>query len=322
MKKIIAVLLSVAVLFAFAACDNSTTNPYFGKQVQSVTLQSSPDYLVGETVNPADIALRVVYTDNTTATIYGDQVGLTREDGFKIVEADATTGSVSFDFTYGSYNALSDKAGKPMPWTIAVPAYKIEGVKVDVAWVTKYVGNVKTQYIVTPEGKVEAKLKCKNIIPLDMPRYGLTFELQKGIDGVKYYGKGPHENYCDRKTGAYLGVYTFDKCEDFIHDYLYPQENGNRCDVRWLEVGKNIVLRVDAVDKPFEAGVHPYTLKELDEADHSCYLPRRDTLTVNIDGGQHGVGGDVPAVATLKPQYKLPKYKDLEFTCCISFIKK
>ena len=137
MKKIIAVLLSVAVLFAFAACDNSTTNPYFGKQVQSVTLQSSPDYLVGETVNPADIALRVVYTDNTTATVYGDQVGLTRSDdtnknGFNIVEADATAGSVAFDFTYGSYNALSDNAGKPMPWTITVPAYAIEGVKVDV----------------------------------------------------------------------------------------------------------------------------------------------------------------------------------------------
>ena len=218
-------------------------------------------------------------------------------------------------------NAFKSASEMLRPVSVKAEEYG-DGVKVDVAWVTKYVGNVKTQYIVTPEGKVEAKLKCKNIIPLDMPRYGLTFELQKGIDGVKYYGKGPHENYCDRKTGAYLGVYTFDKCEDFIHDYLYPQENGNRCDVRWLEVGKNIVLRVDAVDKPFEAGVHPYTLKELDEADHSCYLPRRDTLTVNIDGGQHGVGGDVPAVATLKPQYKLPKYKDLEFTCCISFIKK
>ena len=132
MKKIIAVLLSVAVLFAFAACDNSTTNPYFGKQVQSVTLQSSPDYLVGETVNPADIALRVVYTDNTTATVYGDQVGLKRDGGFTIAEADVKSGA-SFDFNYGSYNALNkDNAGKPMPWSITVPVYTVEGVKVDV----------------------------------------------------------------------------------------------------------------------------------------------------------------------------------------------
>ena len=78
MKKIMAVLLTVAVLFAFAACDNSTVNPYFGKQVASVTLESTPDYLGGETINPADVELRVVYDDGTTAFITGDEAGLDR----------------------------------------------------------------------------------------------------------------------------------------------------------------------------------------------------------------------------------------------------
>ena len=142
-----------------------------------------------------------------------------------------------------------------------------------------------------------------------------------GEAGVTYYGKGPHENYCDRKTGAYLGVYHFKSAEDFIHDYLYPQENGNRCDVRWLEVGSDVKLRVDAVGRAFEAGVHPYTLEELDAAKHSCDLPRHDYLTVNIDGGQQGVGGDVPAVATLKPQYKLPKMQTLTLRCALQFKK-
>ena len=194
-----------------------------------------------------------------------------------------------------------------------------DGVVVSVTWKTKYIDSITTEYTITPDGKILASLTCRNIVPVDMPRYGLTFELADGIDGVKYYGKGPHENYCDRKTGAYLGVYDFESAEDFIHDYLYPQENANRCDVRWIEIGKNCGVRVDAVYKPFEASVHPYTIDELDAADHDCFLARHDSLSVYIDGGQHGVGGDVPAIATLKKQYKLPKYKKLEMTCALSF---
>lgn len=195
-------------------------------------------------------------------------------------------------------------------------------VKITVDWMAKYLDHVKTEYIVLPSGKVLATLTCRNVTPLDMPRYGLTFELMNGMDGIAYYGKGPHENYCDRKTGAYLGVYRFKSAEDFIHDYLYPQENANRCDVRWLEVGTDTVLRVEAIGKPFEASVHPYTLEALDKATHSCDLPRRNSLTVNIDGGQYGVGGDVPAVATLKPQYKLPKYQTLTMKCALTFCRK
>ena len=75
MKKFMILMLSLAVLFSFAACDNSTVNPYFGKQVASVTLESTPDYLGGETINPADVELRVVYDDGTTAFITGDEAG-------------------------------------------------------------------------------------------------------------------------------------------------------------------------------------------------------------------------------------------------------
>lgn len=192
-------------------------------------------------------------------------------------------------------------------------------IKITVDWRMRFVDNVRTEYIITPAGRIITELTCRNITPYDMPRYGITFELNYGFDSIRYYGKGPHENYCDRKTGAYLGVYNFESCEDFIHDYLFPQENANRCDVRWLEVGKDTCLRVDALGKPFEASVHPYILSELQTADHSCYLPRHDFLTVYIDGGQHGVGGDIPAIAALKPQYKLPKFKKLSMKCIISF---
>lgn len=229
---------------------------------------------------------------------------------------------IPFDFvrTLIGLNAFKN-AGKAMiPLEVTATKGK-DAVKITVRWLCRYLDQVETTYVVLPSGRVLVTQTCRNIVPMDLPRYGITFQLMSGEDGVTYYGKGPHENYCDRKTGAYLGVYHFKSAEDFIHDYLYPQENGNRCDVRWLEVGSDVKLRVDAVGRAFEAGVHPYTLEELDAAKHSCDLPRHDYLTVNIDGGQQGVGGDVPAVATLKPQYKLPKMQTLTLRCVLQFKK-
>ena len=192
-------------------------------------------------------------------------------------------------------------------------------VKLSVKWRTKYLSGIVTEYLVFPDGTVSASLTCKNITPVDLPRYGLTFELTDGVDGIEYYGKGPHENYCDRKTGARLGVYRFQSAESFIHDYLFPQENANRCDVRWLKVGNERGVTVSTADAPFEMSVHPYTKKALYNAAHSCELERSTNLTVNIDGRQQGVGGDIPAIATLKKPYKIPKYKKLELKVILSF---
>ena len=192
-------------------------------------------------------------------------------------------------------------------------------VRLSVTWRTKYLSGIRTDYKVTPDGRIAVSMECRNIVPVNLPRFGITFELAEGIDGIEYYGKGPHENYCDRKTGAYLGVYSFERAEDFIHDYLFPQENANRCDVRWLKVGGESGLRVDMAGKPFEASVHPYTKQMLYDAKHSCELGRNSKLTVNIDGMQQGVGGDIPAMATLKKPYVIPKYKKLNMNVVLNF---
>lgn len=191
--------------------------------------------------------------------------------------------------------------------------------KLTVKWRTKYLTGIVTEYLVFPDGTVTAQLTCKNIAPVDLPRYGFTFELTDGVDGIEYYGKGPHENYCDRKSGAQLGVYRFQNVESFIHDYLFPQENANRCDVRWLKVGGERGVTVKAAGEPFEMSVHPYTKRMLYDAAHSCELGRTPNLTVNIDGRQRGVGGDVPAIATLKKPYKIKQYKKLQMKVIISF---
>ena len=175
-------------------------------------------------------------------------------------------------------------------------------VYVHIKWKMRTLKSLETTYIFDGEGGLDMSMA---VTPRkSMERYGFTFRLGKGVDGVKFYGKGPHENYCDRATAAKLGLYE-GKAEDFIHDYLYPQENGDHTGVRYAEIGGENGVKIQSVNAPFEMTVHPYTTMELHNAQHSCELGRDDRLTVNIDGKQRGVGGDTPAMACTKPHYDI-----------------
>lgn len=178
-------------------------------------------------------------------------------------------------------------------------------VVVQINWSMRYLKNFTTVYVFGGDGSIDMSmsLKCTK----DMERYGFSWRLAKGVDGVEMYAKGPHENYCDRATAAKVGLWK-GKAEDFIHDYLYPQENGNHTGVRYVTIGGEKGVKINAVDKAFEMTVHPYTCDMLHNAQHMHELEREDMLTVCIDGKQRGVGGDIPAMANTKPQYKiLPK---------------
>ena len=179
-------------------------------------------------------------------------------------------------------------------------------VSVTVRWSMRYLKSLKTVYTFAENG---VKLDMKVTPWLSLERYGFTFRLAKGADGLKFYGKGPHENYCDRATAAKLGLYQ-GKAEDFIHDYLYPQENGNHTGIRYAEVGGKDGIKLYAEGAPFEMTVHLYTCETLFKAQHLHELKREDVLTVCIDGKQRGVGGDVPAIANVKPKYKITPRKE------------
>ena len=138
MKKIIAFVLSIAVLFAFAACEAGTIPPYYGKTVESITLLSAPDYIVGETLNPADLSFRVVYDNGEEVTRTGADLGLapTKAGTGSTVEID-DTGSYKFDNTtaktfgivYGTSRPISGSEIKEKAiWTCMITAVNPETV--------------------------------------------------------------------------------------------------------------------------------------------------------------------------------------------------
>jgi beta-galactosidase len=145
----------------------------------------------------------------------------------------------------------------------------------------------------------------------ELPEVGILFEMAGEYDRLSWYGKGPHESYWDRQTGAKLGLYSGKVLEQFV-PYLRPQECGNKVEVRRAEVrnaaGRGIIL----VGHPkFEWNVLPYTPWELEEHDHVYKLPAPGSKTVvRVIAHQSGVGGDDSWGARPHPEYILPANRD------------
>ena len=143
----------------------------------------------------------------------------------------------------------------------------------------------------------------------ELIRLGMQTTLNNKLSQFQWYGRGPHESYEDRKTSAEVGIYS-SKVEELIHDYVYPQENGNRTDIRWVsatdEEGKGFKI-IATGGKFLNFSAWPYKQEDLEQAEHINELPRRKEITFNIDYKQRGVGGDLPAFPTVHDEYKLKK---------------
>lgn len=187
---------------------------------------------------------------------------------------------------------------------------------ISIEWRMPTLKSLRTIYKFNSDNSIDIEMSL--VANQELERYGFTFGLRDGVDGVKFHGRGPFENYCDRKSASILKIFS-GIAEDFLHDYLYPQENGSHTDVRFLEIGGNKGIRIDGKEFPFEFTVHPYTYKMLEQAKHLHELKSLDYLTVCIDGKQRGVGGDIPALASLKPKYKILPRQVHSFKFRISF---
>lgn len=143
---------------------------------------------------------------------------------------------------------------------------------------------------------------AKNLPPL--PRLGLRLHLTDGFNKVSWYGRGPHENYADRRESAFLGVYSGAVQDQYV-SYIKPQENGGKTDVRWMSVMNMKGLGLFAAAMPLmEASVHHYTAEDFTAAAHDYELTRRPETILNLDYGQNGLGSAACGPAPL-PQYLL-----------------
>lgn len=165
------------------------------------------------------------------------------------------------------------------------------------------------------------EIRVTNILnpKIDLIRFGMQAEILNTYTNIKWYGRGPHENYIDRKTGAKVGIYKM-TCEEFIHDYMRPQENGNRTDIRFVEISGEDEAAFKVISsgkKLLEMSMWPYTQDELERAMHIHELKKGKVTILNIDYGQCGVGGDSNDGLNLIDKYKLVKDKKYKYSFTI-----
>lgn len=148
------------------------------------------------------------------------------------------------------------------------------------------------EYRINGDGKISLHhtLEPEGQMPALLPRIGLTMTLNDKMQQVKWYGRGPEENYPDRKTGYAIGVY--DKTvDDMFEPYLIPQDCGLRCDNRWLTMassqGKGIRF---SMDQPFNFNAYNYSTENLTKAVYTYQLQRQNGVTLNLDYNTTGVG--------------------------------
>ena len=149
---------------------------------------------------------------------------------------------------------------------------------------------LKIEYIIYGNGVIIIK---NEFTPTKrMIRFGMQTSIPKEYNKMTWFGRGPHETMFDRKTGAAVGIYS-DSVENLIHPYVKPQENGNRTDVRWVtmtnENGEGLLIS-DIGGTKLSVSVWPYSMEDLESAQHNHQLPCRNFITFNIDYKQCGVG--------------------------------
>jgi beta-galactosidase len=140
-------------------------------------------------------------------------------------------------------------------------------------------GWVHVENAVTPFGKLPT-----------LPRLGVRLCLPEELSDVRWYGRGPWENYVDRQQASAVGLYGR-AVADMAVPYVRPQETGNRGDARWVALlpRRGVGLLV-TMDEPLAFSALPYTVRALDRARHTNELKPRDRVFLSIDSGQCGLG--------------------------------
>jgi beta-galactosidase len=169
-------------------------------------------------------------------------------------------------------------------------------------------------YEIHRSGKIHVSYR---IVPSDflrsipsLPRVGISMEVDPGLYNIQYYGRGPYENYPDRKAGSHMGLWETTPLE-MGYDYIVPSENGSRSDCEWIAFGSRDggegMLVVAEAGSSFSCSALLHSIDELHHAEHTCDLDARENgkhpIHVNIDHQLMGVGGDVSWFPCVYPEF-------------------
>jgi beta-galactosidase len=174
-------------------------------------------------------------------------------------------------------------------------------------------GMQKITYLIHGDGKIqiESSLLLQTSELPDIPRVGMRWDLPVRFDHLTYFGRGPHENYVDRKSSAFVGIYS-SKVKDQYFNYVRPQENGYKTDVRWFELrnDEGIGLRVCSEKSLGFSALHN-PIEDFDQMTHEDFrhtndIEKRDGVFVTADLMMMGVAGDNSWGAKPYEKYSIP----------------
>jgi beta-galactosidase len=170
--------------------------------------------------------------------------------------------------------------------------------------------NYILQYQLNGKGQLQVEASYTPLcdtIPF-LPKFGMRMRVPDTYSMIKWYGRGPFENYPDRKTASLIGLYE-SKLENFMMRYSVPQDNANRCDVRWFSLNSNSQtnegIKITGL-QPLNFRVWPYMEDDLENSRHDYELPILNFINLNIDLNIHGVGGDDTWGAKTMDKYTNP----------------
>ena len=181
--------------------------------------------------------------------------------------------------------------------------------------------NLTITYTIIQDGRIKVDMDYQPTatnLPL-LPKFGMRMRLPADYTQIEYYGRGPWENYPDRKRSAFVGQYKM-ALSEFETEYIHPQDNGCRTDIRWFKIAneKNL-LRIEGL-QPLCIRAWDYGEEDLEAASHPHEIKRGRFVNLNIDQNVHGVGGvDTWGQPTL-PQYTIDGNKPYQHSFTLDLI--
>jgi len=163
-----------------------------------------------------------------------------------------------------------------------------------------------TAYTIRSTGEVHVSntVQIDAALPI-LPRIGMKLGVAPDLEALCWYGRGPHENYVDRKESAPVGIYQ-STVEDQFFPFVDPCECGGHEDTRWLTLcdRRGRGLKITGEPALHFSALH-YTIDDLIRAGHVYELHRTDDVQLNLDGFHMGLGGDTGWTRNVHPEYLL-----------------